>query len=852
MKKGFVILFLVILLVGFVVGAGNVEKDETIEVLIENKHIEKNSISIFSMKKTEKPKYEIKNISKAEFELLKKDDSILIQEKIPKQILLDVSVPLIEADTVWSIQQNTTNITGEGQTVCILDTGAQTNHPALISKNATCNLDCLTNPNTCTEDCSKTDTDGHGTHVAGIIASSNTTYRGVTINAKYIPLMVCDTISCDDISIQTAMDWCISNKDVYNISVISMSLGTETTYPTECDASYSIDAAKINLATQNNISVVVATGNGANLTGISEPACIGNSIKVGNIYSSNEGGISWGSPITCSDATTFADKIVCHTNRNSFFSDMLLAPGAMIISTWNNSGYEEAGGTSMSAPHVAGIIALINHYKKLESNKTYTPSEIESILIESGEPINDTAGTNIIYSRVDGYQAILYSDEQSPNITSMIPPNNSLLDSVNTNFTCNATDNLQFVNLTIKIYNSTSLVHNMSTTNESLTTNYTLIQGDYNWSCIAVDNQSNSQTKTFFITVSPIQNSVTPTNNTYTNQKETSFNCSTESTTQLSNITFYLYENNSLIYNSTENLTGLSNYSLFTYNLTNETSFLYSCLAINNDSETSQTENHTITYDITSPQITLLSPTGGSTTTKTHTFAYSTTENETIDFCNLTINGEIKSSFTQTLEDGTYTWFVNCTDFANNTNSSSSRTLTIYTAPSSGGGSSSSPRTYTIKDEQIQQGIEQKLKTKDIIKFKSKSQDHKLTLNKINTNKVNITIESTPINAILYLNAPQKINLDNDKTFDLEINLISISGSYANIFIKEINEAIPTKHIFEIENETDEQVNETISEKIENSPKNKFMEILNSIFRKIANFLQKLFHLKTIKPSFLR
>jgi len=666
MKKMFVIFLMTVLLVGVVLAVENSQQNKNIKVLIEHKNPIKQSTGIFSIlnsKKSIVKKYETKTISKEEFELLKNDDSILIQENIPRHIFLDTSTSLINANKTWKTQENLTNITGMGQVVCILDTGAQTNHPALSGKNATCNIDCLTNPGVCVEDCSKTDTVGHGTHVAGIIASSDSTYHGVTIDTKYIPLIVCDAASCNDAAIQGAMDWCITNKTIFNISVISMSLGTDSTYQTYCDASFAVDSQKINLATQNNISVVVATGNGANLTGISSPACITNSIRVGNSYDADVGRLTWGNN-TCTDTTTFVDKIVCHTNRNSFFSDMLLAPGALITSTWNNLSFNTIGGTSMSTPQVSAIITLINQYKKLESNVTLTPSEIKTILIDSGKQLNDTNGTNLNYSRVNAYQAILYSDEQTPNITYMSPLNNSLNDPTNTSFTCNATDNLQFANLTIKIYNSTSLVYNTSSSSESLTSNYTLTEGNYNWSCTATDNQSNTEIRTNFLTASSILSSITPINNTYTNNNNTNFNCSAQSTKNLSNVTFNIYENNSLIYNITNNLTGTINYSLFNYNFTNETSYLYNCLAINNLSQSSLTQNYTITYDVTSPQINLTTPVNNTTTSSPITFTYNETETNK-DSCNLTINNITKSLFIQNLANANYNWSVTCTDLEN-------------------------------------------------------------------------------------------------------------------------------------------------------------------------------------------
>jgi len=423
----------------------------------------------------------------------------------------------------------------------------------------------------------------------------------------------------------------------------------------------------------------------------------------------------------------------------------------------------------------------------------------------------------------------------------MSPPNNSLREPQNQSFTCNATDLLQFANLTIEIYNLTSLVKNISANQTSLTTYInTTIDQVYNWSCIAKDNNSNAQTKTFFLTSSPIQTQIiSPENNTYTNQNETEFNCSAETTKELSNMTLFIYENNTLIHNETKNTSGNLNYSIFNYNLTNETTYKYNCLAINNLSEQHQTKNNTITYDITKPKINLTSPTNNTRTqTKTHTFQYNQTESNK-DYCNLTINNQKYSSFTQTLSNGIYHWNVTCTDLANNTNTSATYKLTIYTevVENNGGGSSSSTptsstiqKTIEITGQEIIEGTTKNIDQNTITSFKIKNNNHQLKLHSLNTNKANITIYSTPINIILYQYQSRKINLDNDKTYDLEIILLSIENEKADIFMKEINETIAIKHLFE------EQTNKTIEI---GEPKITFFQKILNLFQKLFNFIKR-------------
>lgn len=100
--------------------------------------------------------------------------------------LLDESAPLINADEAWG-----SGYTGEDVKVCIIDTGIDTTHPDLsgriVDEKCYCCSDypnCGNNDEGCcpdgtAEDDSAEDDGGHGTHVAGIIASEDSTYRGL-------------------------------------------------------------------------------------------------------------------------------------------------------------------------------------------------------------------------------------------------------------------------------------------------------------------------------------------------------------------------------------------------------------------------------------------------------------------------------------------------------------------------------------------------------------------------------------------------------------------------------------------------------------------------------------------------
>ncbi|MBI2107962.1 S8 family serine peptidase, partial [Candidatus Woesearchaeota archaeon] len=129
------------------------------------------------------------------------------------------------------------------------------------------------------------DDQGHGTHVAGIVASTNDPYTGIAPEANIVALKVLDFSGFGTTeNVIAGIDWCVNNAATLNISVISMSLGGGQ-YNSSCDSEDSSTAASINTAVSQNITVVVATGNtNANYptatAGIATPACIQNSIRV--------------------------------------------------------------------------------------------------------------------------------------------------------------------------------------------------------------------------------------------------------------------------------------------------------------------------------------------------------------------------------------------------------------------------------------------------------------------------------------------------------------------------------------------------------------------------------------------
>ncbi len=267
-------------------------------------------------------------------------------------ISLQDSIPLIRAnDTHELLTSLNETITGHGQSVCVLDTGIDVNHPALAGK-VIGGIDFVNN------DADAMDDNNHGTHVSGIVSAA-------APSSKIVPVKVCDASgSCTASNILSGIDYCMNNSVDFNVSVISGSLGdggnyNETNCPSWFDSAFST-------ANELGIVSVFASGNNGYLNGINYPACSPFTISVG--------------------ATDKTDNIASFSNRGSLLD--VFAPGVGINSTIVG-GYGTLSGTSMSTPFVSGGVALM---KQVRENVTL--DEVRTTL--------QTAGVNVSnWKRVD-------------------------------------------------------------------------------------------------------------------------------------------------------------------------------------------------------------------------------------------------------------------------------------------------------------------------------------------------------------------------------------------------------------------------------------------------------------------
>ncbi|NQV09364.1 S8 family serine peptidase, partial [Candidatus Woesearchaeota archaeon] len=281
------------------------------------------------------------------------------------------STQIIKAKDVWDL-----GVEGNGQTVCVIDTGVDYSHENLgdCSEAEFLSGNCdkvIGGYDYYYNDSNPMDEDGHGTGVAGIVAAEGS-ISGVAPEAKLVALKVCNEFgSCDTDAQIKAFEWCIFNSSKLNISVITMSLGGQTKYTSYCNSDPRAEV--INTAIREGISVIKSSGNNGWTDGVTAPGCVENITVVG--------------------ATDKNDNIWSGGNRWEFLD--LLAPGVMITSANLGGGTLSGTGTSYSAPHVAGTVALLH-----EIDSASTPFEIEGKLKQTGESIYDS-GSGFYFPRIN-------------------------------------------------------------------------------------------------------------------------------------------------------------------------------------------------------------------------------------------------------------------------------------------------------------------------------------------------------------------------------------------------------------------------------------------------------------------
>ena len=244
--------------------------------------------------------------------------------------------------------------TGAGQTVAVIDSGADLDHPDLDA-NLQPGVDYV-EPSTPPED-----TSGHGTHVSGIIAAeydNGIGVAGLAHGAKVVPLRVMSGFTGSLQRILDAFEYAGSS----GARVANASLGTVPITDAE-DAAQIRDLFNAVMARHPDTLYVVAAGNSAN-NNDARP------VFPCNATAAN---------LVCVAASDDNDAMTEFSNYGQQSVDVL-APGDEIVSTWKGDTYADNGGTSMAAPQVSAIAALV-----LSAAPNLPTAALKEAIFETGE-----------------------------------------------------------------------------------------------------------------------------------------------------------------------------------------------------------------------------------------------------------------------------------------------------------------------------------------------------------------------------------------------------------------------------------------------------------------------------------
>src|SRR5215468_320690 len=311
----------------------------------------------------------------------------VMEDRIHKPVLID-SVPLIGADLAWA-----QGFDGTGRVVAVIDSGVDSAHPFLAGKVVEEACYSTTSGSYSTTLCPngadqqvgpgagvncQLEAQGcwHGTHVAGIVAGDGTSLdlpifgvgRGASLMSIQVFSQVNSFIDCGGSppclgaftsDILAALERVYDLRTTYDFAAVNMSLGGGLFGAACDDEPYKPFIDNLRAV---GIATVVASGNDGATAQLSAPACVSSAVSV--------------------SATTKDDQVASYSNVAPFLS--LFAPGDEIISSYPDSQFAIASGTSMAAPHVAGAWAILK-----QAAPTASVDEILQSLASTGVMITD-------------------------------------------------------------------------------------------------------------------------------------------------------------------------------------------------------------------------------------------------------------------------------------------------------------------------------------------------------------------------------------------------------------------------------------------------------------------------------
>lgn len=374
-----------------------VEKQNGLEIEIKNiapsAKIEKKYQNVFNG-------FFIKDISNTELKSLENLPGVkkIYPNNKVYATLMD-SVPLIGADQVWNMQSNGTNLTGEGVTIGIIDTGVDYTHPDLgrcfgIGCKVVDGWDFVNN------DADPMDDHGHGTHVAATAAGRGV-LNGVAPDAIIYAYKVLDAGgggSWESVigGIERATDPNQDNDFSDHLDIISLSLGGNGN-PDD------LVSQAIDNAVDLGIVATIAAGNsGPDKETIGSPGTARKAITVAAshksdyiVYFSSRGPVVWDDGIIIKPDVTAPGVDICAAQWDN----------AWEYAKCLDDEHTAISGTSMATPHVAGVAALIK-----QAHPNWTPNQIKMALRKTAVDITPLdLGDDILqqgYGRINALGAV--------------------------------------------------------------------------------------------------------------------------------------------------------------------------------------------------------------------------------------------------------------------------------------------------------------------------------------------------------------------------------------------------------------------------------------------------------------
>ncbi|MGM7701458.1 S8 family peptidase [Pseudalkalibacillus sp. Hm43] len=251
------------------------------------------------------------------------------------------NLPAIRTEDGWKISRG-----NEDVIIAIIDTGIDMKHPDLAKR-------IVDGYNVLNESPMPNDDNGHGTHVAGIIASETNNGVGIAGMTWYNRIMPIKAMNADgygtSFDVAQGIRWAVE----HGADVINMSLGNYK-------ASKALKEA-IDYAYEKDVIMVAASGN-ENTNQTSYPAAFDNVIGVAAVNLN----------LNRAEFSNYGDYID------------VAAPGVDIASTYLEGQYASLSGTSMATPHVAALAGLIKSYQPDLKN-----SDIIRIIEETTDDVGD-------------------------------------------------------------------------------------------------------------------------------------------------------------------------------------------------------------------------------------------------------------------------------------------------------------------------------------------------------------------------------------------------------------------------------------------------------------------------------